>query len=448
MTRPPTERGRAAVIGAGWAGLSAAVTLRDAGWEVSVFEASRTPGGRARRLSVSTAAHAPLDNGQHILIGAYRDTLALMQRLECDPERRFLRQPFTLASADGRQAIRAPRWPAPLHAVAALLGARGLRLRDRLAAVKLVSGLRRRAWRSHTLTVSELLAQSSQPPALVEQLWRPLCLAALNTPPDTACAQLFCNVLRDTLDAPRDASDLLLPRRDLSALWPDAAAALCDMRYGHTVRQLLPAADHVRIDGEPYDAAVIATPPRNTARLLAPLPGAASLVRQLEAYTYHPIATLTAGYDHPIPNLAAPMLMLREDPARGHHGQWVFDRTRLFKLDPGHPELSIVASVADDLAALPRQAAIQALLAQLQEQLHLPPPTHSELVIDKLATFAATPYLQRPASQTPWPRLALAGDWTDTGYPGVLEGAVRSGMQAARWLMRSRPEAHLTTARN
>src|SRR5690606_28968027 len=107
----------------------------------------------ARRLDRRGRLQAPLDNGQHILIGAYRDTLALMQGLGHDPERCFLRIPLTFASADGSQRIRAPRWPAPLHAAAALLGAHGLGLKDKLAAVRLVGSLRRRQWRSPCTTV-------------------------------------------------------------------------------------------------------------------------------------------------------------------------------------------------------------------------------------------------------------------------------------------------------
>lgn len=427
---------RVAVIGAGWAGLSAAVALHDAGCTVSVFEAGHTPGGRAQRVD-SKDFQAPLDNGQHLLLGAYHAILALMTRLDRDPERLFLRLPLTLSRIDGGFTLQAPRLPAPLHAAAALLGAHGLGVRERLAATRLVMQLRRRGWRPQPgETVTSLLIASSQPQRLVQTLWHPLCIAALNTPPDAACAQLFCNVLRDTLDAPRAASDLLLPRTDLSTLWPDAAAALCDMRYGHAVRTLQPdgpAAIHV--DGERFDAAVLAVSPRTGARLLQRWPEAADLVHTLAAFRYLPIATLTVQLAAPIKPLPCPMMMLCEEPARGHFGQWLFDRTRLLGLEAGRPELAIVASDAGTLATLPRDQAQACLIAQLQSQLDIPAIVRSQLIIEKNATFCAVPGLVRPGCMSPWPQLALAGDWTDTGYPGVLEGAVRSGMAAARHLI-------------
>lgn len=426
---------RVAVIGAGWAGLSAAVALHDAGCAVSVFEAGHTPGGRAQRIE-SHGFQAPLDNGQHLLLGAYHAVLALMKRLDRDPEHLFLRQPLTLARIDGGFVLRAPRLPAPLHAAAALLGARGLGIRERLAATRLVMELRRRGWTTDPgATVTSLLIALSQPSGLVEALWHPLCIAALNTPPDAACAQLFCNVLRDTLDAPRAASDLLLPRTDLSALWPDAAAALCDMRYGHAVRTLEPDGPAIRVDGERFDAAVLAVSPRTGARLLQPLPEAAALVQTLAAFRYLPIATLTVQLAAPIEPLPCPMMMLYEEPARGHFGQWLFDRTRLLGLTPGTPELALVASDAGALAAMPRDQAQACLIAQLQSQLDIPAVVRSQLIIEKNATFRAVPGLVRPGCNTPWSQLALAGDWTDTGYPGVLEGAVRSGTAAARHLI-------------
>ncbi|MBU4612182.1 FAD-dependent oxidoreductase [Achromobacter sp. GG226] len=417
--------------------LAAAVALHDAGHAVTVFEAGHTPGGRAQRLSAHAGFGAPLDNGQHILLGAYSATLALMRRLHRNPAEHLWRLPLTLATPNGSFHLRAPRLPAPLHTAAALLGARGLSWAERLAAVRLVRSLQRRAWRPDAATVTDLMREHRQPDALVQRLWRPLCLAALNTTTDAASAALFCAVLRDTLDAPREASDLLLPRTDLSALWPDAAAALCDMRYGHPVRQLAVRPDAVDVDDETFDAVVLAVPPPRAARLLAPLPDASALQHTLDAFSFLPIGTFTLRLARPLAHWPAPMVMLQDDPAQGRHGQWLFDRTRLLGLRSADPEITVVVSDATALAALPRGEAAQALTAQLRAEVHLPEVLASKLVIDKHATFAAVPGLARPDVRTPWPRLVLAGDWTDTGYPGVLEGAVRSGQAAAQALVQS-----------
>ncbi|WP_454689529.1 hydroxysqualene dehydroxylase HpnE [Achromobacter aloeverae] len=461
--KTPAAR-RVAVVGAGWAGLAAAVALHDRGWAVTVLEAGRTPGGRARRVA-HPDFDAPLDNGQHILLGAYTDTLALMRRLGRDPARLLARLPLALASLDGAFRLRAPRLPAPLHAAAALLGARGLDGAARGAALRLMLALRRARWETPAAdSVAALLARHGQPESAVRWLWEPLCLAALNTPAAQADARLFAHVLRDSLAGRRAASDLLLPRADLSALWPDAAAALCEVRYGVTVRCVEPDARGVRIDGDAYDAAVLAVPPANAARLLAAALGddfgdalgddnaahasAArhggpehddNLAARLAGFEYSPIATLNLRLAAPW-RLPMPMMMLREDAARGHDGQWLFDRAALAN-DPARGELSVVVSAASRLAGRlardGRDAVVAALIEQVGEQAArgglpaLPSVARAELLVDKRATFLATPGLARPGNATAWPTLCLAGDWTDTGYPAVLEGAVRSGQRAA-----------------
>ncbi|CAB3662330.1 MAG: FAD-dependent oxidoreductase [Achromobacter sp.] len=434
---------KAAVIGAGWAGLAASVALREAGAKVTVFEAGHTPGGRARRV-FHDGFESPLDNGQHLLSGAYKHTLALMRRVGRNPDALLMRRSLRLASLDGRFRLSAPRLPAPLHMAVAILGARGLSWSDRFATLRLMRGLRAMSWTPpRDWTVQQLLHYHGQSDALIRQVWEPLCLAALNTPVASASAGLFARVLRDSLAGSREDSDLLLPCTDLSALWPDAAARQVTMRYGSTVRQLRPSEDGIDINQERFDAAVLAVPPTFAARLLeAPLraAGATGLLDALRAFDYLPIATLNLRLAGPW-RLPEPMMMLREEPARGHVGQWLFDRAQLAG-DAQAGELAVVASVATSLADRNRQQAIEALIDQVAEQAaghpqRLPPMpevTSAELFIEKRATFAAVPGLTRPLNSTPWPTLALAGDWTDTGYPGVLEGAVRSGLEAARVL--------------
>lgn len=440
---------KVAVIGAGWAGLAASAALKEAGKDVTVFEAGRTPGGRARRV-IHPDFGGQLDNGQHILLGAYDQTLALMRRLGRNPDTLLMRRPLQLASLDGRFRLSAPPLPAPLHAAAALLTARGLPWRDRFAALRLMRGLKKMAWRPpRDWTVTKLLAHFQQPDTLIEQLWAPLCLAALNTPRNEASASLYARILQDSLTGHRRHSDLLLPCVDLSALWPDAVALHAKMRYGATVRQLTPSALGIDINRERFDAAVLAVSPSVAARLLAqPLheAGAPGLLNALRAFDYQPIATLNLKLATPWA-LPEPMMMLREDPARGHAGQWLFDRSRLTGRSQ-NGELAIVTSASRDLANENRDVVIGNLTAQVAEQAarhpaRLPPMpkvTVAELFIEKRATFSAIPGLIRPLNTTPWSTLTLAGDWTDTGYPGVLEGAVRSGQRAAQILLsRDRP---------
>ncbi|MDQ2151685.1 hydroxysqualene dehydroxylase HpnE [Alcaligenaceae bacterium C4P045] len=451
MSRPRAV----AIIGAGWAGLAAATALRERGFAVTVFETGRVPGGRARRVErnigdaeASVAADGdsagcelPRDNGQHILLGAYTQTLDLMRRLGRDDRQLLLRVPLRLESLDGQFCLRAPRLPAPLHAAVALLTARGLRWHDRFEAVRLMTALKRAAWRTDPdATVADLLCAHDQSLRLTERLWSPLCLAALNTPVGDASAQLFAHVLRDSLTGVRAHSDLLLPRADLSALWPDAAALGSDVRYGTAVRQVTVHDAGVGVDGAAFDAAIVAVPPHAAARLLRPF-AEPSLISALDAFTYLPIATLTLRLAAAW-RLPAPMMMLIEHHEQGHVGQWIFDRAHLLGRDD-LGELTIVVSAAQTMLDGERDGHIARLIAQVRAQLPagltLPPITSTELIIEKRATFAATPGLIRPANATPWKRLALAGDWTDTGYPAVLEGAVASGLAAANVISTNLP---------
>ena len=172
----PSPR-RIAVIGAGYAGLAAAVALVREGRVVTLFEANRTAGGRARRVDYRGAA---LDNGQHLLLGAYRDTLALMRDVGV-PDSAFQRRPLTLR-IPGRLVLSAPRLPAPFHLAVALVTAKGLTWGERFAAIRMARALQSASFRvPQGITVGDFLTRHAQPAAVRELLWEPLCIAALNT---------------------------------------------------------------------------------------------------------------------------------------------------------------------------------------------------------------------------------------------------------------------------
>ncbi|MGA9962052.1 MAG: FAD-dependent oxidoreductase, partial [Azonexus sp.] len=213
---------KVAVIGGGWAGIAAAVELTAAGVDTTLFEAGRTLGGRARSVSIDGRT---LDNGQHILLGAYRETLALMRRIGVDPEQLLERHPLQVVDNAGfRLAL--PKWPAPLNVAWGLLAATGVGWREKLATAWWMQGIKARHFRlPHDLSVAEWLDTAGQNSALRHHLWEPLCLAALNIPAERASAQVFANVLRDSLgSAQREDTDLLLPRVDLGGLLPEPAS--------------------------------------------------------------------------------------------------------------------------------------------------------------------------------------------------------------------------------
>ena len=226
---------RVAVIGGGYSGFAAAVTLAAHGRAVTVFEAARTLGGRARRVE---AYGTTVDNGAHILLGAYRQMLSLLRSVHgAGAEEQLLERKRLALEQPGVFRLRAPALPAPWHLLTALLGMRGVSRRDRIATIAFVRRLQRDGFRcAPELTVATLLAP--WPRKVTACLWEPLCLAALNTPIEIASAQVFLNVIRLAFSTRASDSDLLLPKVDLSTLFPDAAAAYVALGHLHKPHQI------------------------------------------------------------------------------------------------------------------------------------------------------------------------------------------------------------------
>ncbi len=469
----PAAGHRIAVVGAGWAGLAAALRLAEAGLPVALFDAAPTAGGRARTVELATPlGRFAIDNGQHLIVGAYREALALIERLGAGPL--LGRAPLSLGSPAGLR-LRAARLPAPLHLAWALATARGLGPGARRAMLRLMLQLRRASWRvADGETVTALLARHRQPPALVARLWAPLCVGALNTLPEEACAASFAAVLRDTLGADRRASDFVTTHAPLGRLLPEPAAerlrALgASTRFRTPVRRLEARADPAtgrarwRIDDEDFDQVVLALAPWSAARLLEASGIPPGPIGEFEP---EPIATAWALW----PADAAPALprwsLLDEDERRCRHGQWLFDRGIVSPLETlplpetlspldsvpapagarsGPARLAgIVISVASRLDALAPEDVAAGVSAQLAEAFGGPPPTAVKLVTERRATFRCTPdrprlgadHLRRQA-----PGIWLAGDWLWPDYPATLEAAVRSGADAALRILDARAAA-------
>lgn len=415
-----------AVVGAGWAGLAAAVTLAERGVRVTVFEASRSLGGRARRVSIDGV---DLDNGQHVLIGAYRETLRIMRLVGADPDALLLRLPLELRFADGFH-LRAPRLPYPLNLLVALLGVKGLDLAQRLSALRFMATLRVRDFRIEPdRSVAQLLDEHRQAGALRTHVWGPLCVSALNTPLDSAAARVFANVLRDGLTVRRDASDLLIARTNLGRVFPEPAARYVEahggtIRLGEPVRRLARVHGGFRInDAHTFSSAIIACGPQHAGQLLIQLPELADALTRVSALCYEPIVTCYLQYPESV-SLPAPML--------GFNGgilQWVFDRGRL---DGPKGLLAAVISASGAHDELAKEVLVSRIEAELGAALGtLPVLRWSQVITEKRATFSCRPGIERPGGATPVPGLMLAGDYVASEYPGTLEAAVRGGVAAA-----------------
>ena len=433
---------KVAIIGGGWAGLATAVELSAAGATVTVFEAAKQLGGRARRVELHGQA---LDNGQHILLGAYRETLRLMNRVGAHPERVFKRQPLRLHHPAAGFRLELPELPAPMHLAAGLIAAKGASACEKFAAVRFMLGLQARNYQLDTdCTVAELLDRHGQTGSLRRFMWEPLCLAALNTPAERASAQIFANVLRDSLGGDRADTDLLLPTVDLGCAFPEAAAEFIVAHGGRillsTRIESIGAASSdetgshpgFEIQGETFDHVVLATAPQHAVPLLESHAATQTIATQLAAYDYEPIATLYAGYPTEV-TLPCPMLGL-EGTAPGGLGQWVFDRGALIGQSGVMAFVLSAQGVWDERDG---EELAQALHLELENALgrKLPAALWHQVIRERRATFTCRPNLPRPAAQTALAGLWLAGDYVYAGYPATLEGAVRSGVTAARAIL-------------
>jgi len=418
-------RRRLAVIGGGWAGLAAAVEACQSDTEVTLFEMASAPGGRARTIS---AGGCELDNGQHILIGAYSASLSLLQAVGVDPAVALLRLPLQLRYPEHAGLQLRAGHPVPSFA-RAVLRHTDWPWRARLSLLRHCTTW---AWRRFEcpegLSVAELCAGLAGE-IRADLVW-PLCVAALNTPAERASARVFLRVLRDALFGGPGSADLLLPRLGLSDLLARPAAAWLDGR-GASLRmsqrvETLQVGDKGTwlVNGERFDAVVLACSSVEAARLTQDLaPGWSALAQALR---FEPIVTVYL--ESPGSTLPAPMLALRDGPA--DPAQFAFD---LGQLDPRRSgQFSLVVSGAAAWTERGLDACAAACMQQAQGQLNwATAPRLLRVLAEKRATFACTPGLVRPGIVIA-PGLYAAGDYVDGPYPATLEGAVRAGMAAAR----------------
>jgi len=395
-----------AVIGAGYAGMAAAVALAERGVRVVIFESGPVPGGRARRVS---SQGTELDNGQHILIGAYTELYRMMGTVGVQHDA-LLRMPLEIRYT-ARFYFRRLWLPEPFGLAGGLLTARGISFFERLGAARFIAGLHRNHFHvADDMPVSELLARNGQDGSIAHYLWRPLCVSALNTPPELASANVFLAVLRDTLGGKTEASDLLLPRVDLSRLFPEPAADYV-RAHGGEIRLQSPVKELGALR-QSFDHVIVAVGPHQLKTLLPDAP----------EYSYQPIYTCYLQYAAGV-RLPVPMLGLADGLV-----QWVFDRGALLG-EKGR--LACVISAQGDH----QQMSLDEIAERCQRELAaaLPgigKPKWSRVIAEKRATITCSPGVKTLPSRMDG--VSFAGDYTDPEYPPTLEAAVRSGIRATQ----------------
>lgn len=423
---------RVAVVGAGWAGLAAAVRATQAGHQVTVFEMAPQLGGRARAVHLDGL---DLDNGQHILIGAYLRTLALMDTVGVDIDNSLMRLSLAIRYPDG-QGLVLPAGPAWLVFGWAVLRAQGWGWRDKWALMTTALRWAGSGFRcSDHATVDQLCAKLPKPVRLL--LIDPLCVAALNTAATEASGQVFLRVLRDALFSGVGSADLLLPRRNLSALMPDLAAAwLADhktpIRLNTRVDRLAACGSGWLVNGEAFDTVVIAASAAEAARLCAP--HAPLWAAAAADFGYEPIITVYVSSEGS--KLGQPMTALVEGPQSP--AQFVFDHGAL---GTHSGVFAFVVSGARTWVERGLSATGEAVLAQALAQFPsgtwTSPPRVLRVLSEKRATFRCVPGLSRPCTAIA-SNLLAAGDYVEGPYPATLEGAVRSGERAIAMIGRER----------
>jgi squalene-associated FAD-dependent desaturase len=412
---------RIAIIGGGWSGLAAAVRAVTLGHEVTLMEMAPALGGRAR--TVHRNGHHR-DNGQHILIGAYRHTLELMREVGVDLAGALSRTPLCLVTPDGNGL--ALRGPSSLTAFAgAVLRNRSWSWRSRVALLHASTRWALRGFEcSAHLTVEALTRELPQ--EVREGLIEPLCVAALNTPVRRASAKVFLRVLKDSLMIGSGGADLLLPKLPLGELlpgpaqrWLQARGAQVMLRQRAGELHRLPAG--WRVCERDFDAVVLACSSVEAARLTrVHQPRWSSLAAQI------PHEAITTVYlSCPGAVLNQPMTFLPGGPA-----QFAFDLSAL-----GHPGggYAFVISAADEFEHLDQEALARAVVEQA---LRLFPsgtwpgtPEVAAVFTEHRATFRCEPGTPRPPRRI-GNDLWAAGDYVEGPYPATLEGAVRSGAAA------------------
>jgi squalene-associated FAD-dependent desaturase len=438
------------VIGAGFAGLSAATRLAGDGARVLVLEARARLGGRATAFADRDTGEL-VDNGQHVLLGCYTDTFAFLGAIGAiDNVRVQPRLSVTMIDRSGRLSrLECPDLPAPLHLIGGVMAWDALTWADRLSILKMAGPMRvaRRALKpgattiaaSPGETVENWLIRNGQTARLRELLWDPLALAALNQPPAAAAAPLFARVLAEMFGADPRAAVIALPTRPLHLMYAEPARRYIDSHGGHvetsaratirggpdgrfsvhTARQSWTA--RIVLSAVPWFALpdVFDDPPRALADTLA----------RARAMASCPIVTVNLWFDREV--MTEPFIGLP-----GRVMQWVFDKRAVFG-DDDHAasHLSLVSSGAETVLQLDNAALIAMAHNELLEALpavRAARLTRATVIREPRATFSLAPgQPARPPTVTPLRGFYLAGDWIETGLPATIESAVRSGHAAA-----------------
>lgn len=433
-TRKETKVSRpVCVIGGGWAGLSCSLHLAQHNIPVRLMEAAPQLGGRARSVP---GFKSPIDNGQHLFIGAYHGLRELLSLLNLDEKSLFTQTPCRwIMKKPGKElSLKVPTLPAPLHGLLGTFLAKGMSLKDKWQLIRFCAKLKTLKAEG---TVSELLNKSRLSPPLIQHFFEPLCLAALSTPAHIASGAVFVQVLKDTFFNQQQDSHFWFAKKDLSEVLPNPAHHYLE-NLGHKVH-VNARVEHITIEhGQALgvstknqwfeaSAVVLATPYWSTAKLIKPHPVLHALHEQCSSFNSESITTVYCQFSPNI-RLEAPLIGLTESVS-----QWVFDRS--FAHQPG----LIAVVITGNTHGMSNDRLCAQVLQELQQ--HFPQcneALQTRVIHEKRGAFTCSVDNQnnRPGSITPVHQLFLTGDYCHNLYPATLEGAVLNGKQCAQEVLK------------
>ncbi len=435
-----SSQNRVTIIGGGWSGLAAAIELAEYNFAVTLIESNKTLGGRARNINLEGNV---IDNGQHLMIGAYTELLRLMNLLGLEQTAAFERQSTLLHSLSYKHKgyqLSLPKLAAPYHFLYGLIDARGLSVLDKLRVISLCVKLNIDNFKiDKDQTLASWLSQKKQSERLIMVFWRPLCLAILNTPIEAASTEVFLNVLKDCFTVKRDYSDFLFAKSNIGNLFPIPAERFLKekntiIRLGIRAKRILREDSGFQIetssDTFTSNHLVLATPPKHCAKLIQNLDGLSALYVKLKKFKTSPITTIYLQYPEDV-QLGKTMLGIS-----GGMLEWLIDR-RLSE-QPGL--IAAVISGPGQHMQFSKAELEKIAIAELRCLFpHWPAPQSVAVVREKRATFLCEKNINswRPDNQTPIDNLWLAGDYTNTQYPATLEGAIRSGISCAKKIIQT-----------
>jgi zeta-carotene desaturase len=432
-----------AIIGGGLAGVSAGSALADAGYQVELFERRPFLGGRASSYEHPGTGEV-VDNCQHVLLGCCTNLLDFYRRLGVENQIRWYDE-MTFILPGGRASVLKPSaLPAPMHAGPAFLASSVLDVKDKLAISRALLALMPSLPADDGQSFLAWLHRHRQTQQSIDRFWAPVLISALNEDLDRVSVRYAALVFRDSFLKSAEAGRMGLPAVPLSQLYGQAAGYIearggkVHLRAGVESVAATDQGIALQIGGEQLlaDYAILATPFSAVEKLLPDTPELAPLRRQTRFFDTVPITGIHLWFDREITPLEHAVLLERTI-------QWMFQKSRILttrrEAAPNGSYLELVVSASKSLVEKQRGEIVDLAVRELAE--FFPTVRHARLVKSTVikevhATFSPLPGSDayRPSHISPWPRLFLAGDWTATGWPSTMEGAVRSGYGAAQML--------------